>query len=298
MLDPTTEPSKSIVLLRNGHLSVGKSSVQSTNTCAFDSLYVIVAAMYADFEAIKNQIDLLEPNCKFSHLVTSMFNKETNIGNKHNSLLRQRNGVLESIFEGTNRIIKFDSGLISVQCSGNVNYIIPRALPVNLYSYIRKKECNRCSKEIVSNRCFVDINIESYEQQSMHDLNSCLIDTLLSEYSSTCACDGLRNVTETEFSNFIMVDLQLKHRIRETTLNAIPKILHILGIKFTLFGCIEFIGDDKEIHDIDDEIGHYVSHIFRANKRWERYDDMLSRVTKSNINANIKAQVLFYVKDK
>lgn len=254
--------------------------------------------MYADFEEIKLQIDQLEPNCKFSHLVTSMFDSDKRIAIKQNSILRQRNEILKTIFQGTTQITEFSSGLSSINCSANVNYTIERTLPVNLYSYMRKKQCSQCFDEKISSRCFVDINIESFEQQPIRNLNSCLLDTLMSERFSFCDCGGSRSVTETEFSNFIMVDLHLKHRIRETTLNDIPTTLHILGVNFIIFGCIEFIGDDTGGMDVYDEIGHYVSHIFRTNKRWERYDDQKSKVTQSNTNAQIKAQVLFYVKEK
>lgn len=286
------------MLLKNGHLSISKNSIQTLNTCPFDSFYTIIAAMYADYEMIKNQIDQLEPNCKVSHMVTSMFDNEKRMAIKQNSLLRQRNEILKSIFEGTTRITQFESGLSSINCNANVNYLIPKALPLNLFSYLRKKQCSRCLDEIVSNRCFVDINIDQFEQESISKLNMCLLDTLISEKLSMCACGGEKKVTLTEFSNFIMVDLQLKHRIREASLNEIPRKLRILGINFTIFGCIEFIGDDTEVFDVNDAIGHYVSHIFRKNKRWERYDDLKSKITKSDTNAKIKAQVLFYVKEK
>lgn len=47
---------------------------------------------------------------------------------KNNSLLRQRNSILKRIFEGTDRVIHFDSGLTTIDCAANMNYIIPKAL--------------------------------------------------------------------------------------------------------------------------------------------------------------------------
>lgn len=308
MLKPSVAATRSIILLKNGHLSIGETSIQTSFTCSFDSLYTIIAAMYADVEEVKNQIDKnqpvknqideKEPGCQFLKMVFSMFHQEKSLGVRQNTLLRLRNNILKGIFEGSKRIKKFDSGLYSINCSANVNYLIPKALHKILYSYIRKKQCDQCDDVLVSSRCFVDINIELFERKSIKNLNKCLLETLLSESSSTsyCSCGGTRKITQTEFSNFIMIDLNLKHRIRMTTLNEIPKKMNILGIEFVIFGCIEFIGDDSEVTTVDDEIGHYVSHIFRNNKRWERYDDMHSKITRSNINEKIKAQILFYVK--
>lgn len=298
ILNPTVAATKSIILLKNGHLSIGETSIQTIFTCPFDSLYAIIAAMYADFEEIKNKIDQHQPGCQFSGMVTLMFNNEKSLAVKQNSLLRQRNKILKNIFEGSERITKFGSGLCSINCSANVNYIIPKALPGNLYSYTRKKHCLQCHDELVSNRCFVDINMENFARKTIQNLNECVLDTLISERSSTCPCGGLRKVTHTEFSSFIMIDLHLEDRIRETTLKEIPQTMNILGVGFAIFGCIEFIGDDSEVLNVDDQIGHYVSHIFRNNKRWERYDDMHSKITTSDTNGKLKAQILFYIKQK
>lgn len=136
------------------------------NTCAFDSLYNIVAALYADFEEIKNEIDEIKSECKFSEMISAMFDGVSKPAIKNNSLLRQRNLILKSIFEGTSRTTEFDKGLITIDCAANSNYIIPKALPTKLYSYIRKKQCDECDYAIVSHRCFVDINIPLFEQNS------------------------------------------------------------------------------------------------------------------------------------
>lgn len=296
MLNPSVEACKSVMLLKNGHLSVGKNSIQSFNTCSFDSLYSMVAALYADFISVKNQVDLLQENCDFSRMIISMFDEEKTPGVKLNSLLKQRNLIFNRIFRGTTRITEFGNGLSSIDCSANINYMIPRALPIDLYSYVRKRKCDRCNTEVASNRCFIDINIEKLEQQSIHNLNSCLLDTFLSEKSSNCECGGSKKLTETEFSNFIMIDLYLTTHIAQISLVEIPKKLDIFGIEFAIFGCIEYIGDDENTNMLNASIGHYVSHIYRRNNRWQRYDDTKSKITNSNTTLKIKGQVLFYVK--
>lgn len=53
--------------------------------------------------------------------------------------------------------------------------------------------------------------------------------------------------------------------------------------------------DDLDDFDVDDHIGHYVSHIFRNNKRWERFDEMHSKINTSDTSGMPEVRVLFYV---
>lgn len=223
-------------------------------------------------------------------MVSSTFNTQK-LAIKINSLLRQRTMLLKTIFDGTKNITVYENGLTSINCAANVYSIIQKVLPVGLFSYTRNILCNACDIVVVSNRCFVDINIELFEKQSIKNLNTCLLETLISEEPSICTCGGSRKYV-TEFSDFIMIDLTLRSRIKEISLNDIPSELQILGVNFTKFGCIEYIGDGDP-----DVIGHYVAHIHRRNKRWERYDDTKPKVTYSDTNMRMKGQVLFYVKN-
>lgn len=284
------------MLLKNGWGSHGKVSVQTSNTCSFDSLYFAVAAMYADYDNVKNQIDQLAPTCAFSKMVTTMFESFDRIALKYNSLHRQRNDILHSIFESDE--LRFECGLVLVDCAANVNYIIPKALPINLYSYSRKKECTLCAMEIISNRCFVDINFDQYKKRSVKQLNTCLLETLILEEPSLCECGGTQNLTETVFSNFIIIDLHLESTIKEIALKDIPKRLIILGVEFALTACIEFIGEMPKDLASAAEVGvaHYITHILRSNDHWQTYDDLKSQILPPNTNSKIQGQVLLYVK--
>lgn len=284
------------MLLKNGWASHGNVSIQTSNTCSFDSLYFAFAAPYADYGHVKEQIDQLAPDCAFSKMVATMCESFATNVTKHNSLHRQRNVILHSIFKSDE--LEFDCGLIFVDCAANVNYTIPKVLPTELYSYSRKKQCDRCGKKTISKRCFIDINFEEFEKRSIKQLNTCLLDTLISEQPSTCPCDGSQIFADTEFSNIIMIDLHLESTIKPITLNAIPKKLNIMGIGFALTGCIEFIGEMPKDFSSQKNNGyaHYISHVLRSNGRWQTFDDLKARISKPKTNVKIKGQVLFYVK--
>lgn len=275
--------------MKNGHLSYrGNRSIRTFNTCPFDSVFVVVAAMYADHDEIKKQINLLAPDSEFLSMICHMFNGDGKIAVKHNALLRQRNVILSSIFEGE----EFECGLIAVDCRTNANYIIPKLLPAKMYSYNREKQCDRCEKHLLSNRCFVDIDMDEFDAQPIENLNACLLNSLVLEQPSKCSCNGSKRIVDTNFSNFIMIDLSLKQSIKLLSLCDIPTKINILGITFSLKACIEFIGTENV-----DFIGHYVSHVYRRNAQWEIYDDQKSQVLRSNTKTKIKGQVLFYVRE-
>lgn len=189
--------------------------------------------MYADYIQVKSQINELVNECKFSKMISDMFTNVNSIPAKQTALLRQRNRLLLTVFKDAADSIQLENGLTVIDCATNANYIIPKVLPPNLYSYLRKKQCNRCNRNVVSNRCFVDINFEEYDKHGISNLNTCLLDSLIAETPSNCSsdtCDGSEVFVQTEFSNFIVIDLQLEQAIKKIALNEIPKTLNILGI--------------------------------------------------------------------
>lgn len=295
MLNRNIEICSGIILLKNGSTTQAKNPIQTSLTCSFDSIYFVVAAMYADFINVKNQIDQLATTCVFSKMVTTMFQAFGSNTLKLNSLHRQRNEILHALFE--DRKLQYDSGLIFIKCHANVNYVIPRVLPKNLYSYTRTKQCDRCDRNFSSPRCFIDINFEEFQELSVKNLNTCLLNSLLHEKSSKCQCGGILDFAGVNFSNFIIIDLHLETTIEEITLNEIPKMLDILGVKFALTACIEFIGEmPKTLDPKKESVAHYVSHILRSNNQWQTFDDLKSQTFPSKTNSKLKGQVVFYVK--
>lgn len=260
--------------------------------------------MYADYIQVKIQVNELVNECKFSKMISDMFTNVSSISAKQTALLRQRNRLLLTVFKDGADSIQLENDLIVLDCATNANYIIPKVLPPNLYSYSRKKQCNRCNRNVVSNRCFVDINFEEYDKSGISNLNRCLLISLITEKPSICSshtCDGSEVLVQTEFSSFIVIDLQLKQAIKNIALKEIPKTLNILGIHFSLTGCMEFIGDVDELicanKNEDKRVGHYISHLYRSNNCWKMYDDMKAMVVRSDTKSKIQGQVLFYVKN-
>lgn len=114
---------------------------------------------------VKLQTDEVSSSSDFLSMIVETFSDGGKISAKYNSLLKQRNTILQEILVGED----YGNGLIYVDCKANVNYLIPKLLPKEMYSYYRKKRCNRCQEEIQSDRCFVDINIDLLEHESIQN---------------------------------------------------------------------------------------------------------------------------------
>lgn len=289
ILNPSVQNAKNIMLMKNGHKTYrGKQTFATFNTCSFDAVFVVIAAMYADHDEIKNQINQAAPDSELLSMVHSMFNDNVKLTIKQNNLLRQRNDILCSLFQGE----EYECHLVTVDCQANANYIIPKLLPTELYTYFREKKCDRCGHENVSKRCFVDIEMDVFETQTIQNLNSCLLDSLMSEKVSKCPCGGTNQIVATKFSNFIIIDLTLRNNnVNWLHLSDVPSELNILGVKFSIKACIEFIPPTEA-----NGIGHYIAHAYRRNQRWEMYDDKKTHVLRSSTKMKIQGQVLFYVR--
>lgn len=94
------------MVLKNGYISSGKTSIQTYNTCSFDCFFTVVAALYADFAEVRECIQQIETNCKFSQMVSSMFNNTQTVAIKQNSLLRQRNQILQIFLKIHRRVFQ------------------------------------------------------------------------------------------------------------------------------------------------------------------------------------------------
>lgn len=136
MLNPSVQACESIIFLKNCHFSSqGKQNIQTVNTCPFDCVFAAVSVMYADHKNVKQQIDHLINPSDFILMIFNAFIDVARVSVKHNALLRKRNQILQTVFEGTD----YGNGLLYVDCAANVNYLIPKILPQELYSYYRKK---------------------------------------------------------------------------------------------------------------------------------------------------------------
>lgn len=142
MLEPTVQLAGALLHLKdNGFTSHGKFTIRTSNTCPFDSVYAILAALYCDEPEIKNQIDALAPSSSFLKLICDTFSSDESLLKTYNSLMKARNLFLRDYFEPENAPKSF----MHFECSGNVNLVIPK---VSIFYFKNSFQYNVCSTSI------------------------------------------------------------------------------------------------------------------------------------------------------
>lgn len=116
------------------------------NTCSLDSLFQIYVALYAAYESIKNQIEEIE-NSDFCDMIRSAFNTNGRAITNLKDLYEKRDNMMQILYN--ENLVSTGQGLVSIDCNSNIDYTIEHVLPKELFSYIRKKTCNRCGEVIV-----------------------------------------------------------------------------------------------------------------------------------------------------
>lgn len=288
ILTPLTESFKAIIHLQNTYIQRGKPRIRTSLTCAFDSLFQAMVAFYTDDVTVRELMNNCKPTCKLSNLIKLVFDKRNPADHDLNHIYVARNKIIiEDLFN--NRVQVYKNGLLSVDCNCNINYIIGKLFCENLNSFRKLKKCNICHRTHSSERIFVDFDIDKFALCDMSELNNLLFESLNRDHRQ-CNCGGKMAFENIVFNTIITVDLELRNNLKSCSIMKLPQDLKLFDNSFKLVGVIEFIGDPKNITSI----GHYVCHARRKNLAWERYDNLVATVTKSNVRQIIQPQILFY----
>lgn len=213
-----------------------------------------------------------------------------------NCLYRDRDTILKSLYKNATT---FKNGLVTVDCFSDVNFVLERALPLAFFSYTRTKTCSVCAETSISNRVFIDVNLNLLSERSIQNLQGCIQTELneearLTKKVSKCGkCGESMEITSKNYQNTILIDtktsLQLSTgqsiRIPPCKLNDIPEILCIQDQSFTFVACVEL------------RHGHYLCHIRRSNNVFYTYNDLNEKATKTTSSQKLHISTLFYIKN-
>lgn len=146
--------------------------MQIYNTCCFDSVFQVSAALYIDYGFFKLQIDSIEDS-EFCNMIKCACAENRKSLTDLDDLNCMRDNIMENVIANDHNTIRTDKGLISIDCNSNVDYIVEHVWPRSLFSYTRRKWCEICKNTIVSNRCFIDLNLREFAKKrvSIADLN-------------------------------------------------------------------------------------------------------------------------------
>ncbi|KAB0803042.1 hypothetical protein PPYR_00012 [Photinus pyralis] len=294
ILNPTIPLCKKVMLLKNGFVQRGRSqTLQTFNTCAFDSIFHVYYALFVDYEHVRNAIDKLKGESLFAEMLSDTVNK---IPTKKlvSNLYIKRNKLL--VLMNKNRLISFDNGFSSLDCNSNITFTIEHVLHKGLYSYMRQKVCSKCTHQYSSHRIFLDINQQLLMSMGLARLNDLLnIELNTEETNSKCPCGDAMHVSDTTFSNIVLIDLQCFGNSMKASIKDIPDNLSLLEETFVLSACIQYIGEEDD--NDKKSVGHYICHVKRINNVWETYDDLKLNILNAEISKPKLICVVVFIKE-
>lgn len=272
---------KPIHLLKNGNIcSSGVKGIVLENTCAFDSLVQICAVGYVDRNCLMKAFD--EKNSDFSKLVKALATNDyaTNIN-------ATRTKVIEQYYYD-----KIEHNHVTViNCLSNISFSLDKILINDIPSVISCKKCSNknCIQNLSQVHRYVShmpLNILVLAESGISSIGEAAQAMLNLDLHENCTklndgllCTGKLAISY-QLTDFLIFELDDTDKIN---LDNIPRNLELQGMKFNILGVIEF----------KSHMRHYVAHCKRLDGRWERYDDLESKVS-STKNKEMFVHSIFY----
>lgn len=267
-----------VPLLPNGsELQRRMKSIVLTNTCAFDSLVSVYAALYIDNQIMRDKID--NSTSKFAQFIKLLF-QQRNIDSK---IEFARYEFLEEIF-ADGKAIKEVKNLVSINCHAPIGGLF-RSMCTNnadiLASRQRMEKCSACSYEDTSESPFVNYSMKDFDFKNVQS-------SIVPEKTRVCgACMKKTVVIDDQFYELVVIDCELASEKNEvTSIKEIQSQINLKGIEYELLATIEF----------DSELKHFIPHIKRESNDWETYDDLSRMKTNTDVNGEMLIFMLFYKK--
>lgn len=288
ILEKSIQRISKLPLFKNGHRKFHSKSESTLvyNTCAVDTCFQVFVALYTDYKSMKSLFEV--DNSTFCNMVVSAARKPK----PTISVYASRDSLIRTIY--ADQVVKSSHGLIAIDCLANITYVIERALPECLHSYVVKKSCTVCPMKVISRRVFLDLDSEKLEEdrEAIKNLKTHVIRDVKSlESESNCHsanCNG-KIIKKLNLSKSIIIDLQ---PCKVFSIDQIPKVLEIKKSNYNLHALIQYIKGKNQ------ETGHYIAHVRRSNGQYEKYDDTSNKVTKSSCNKKLEFHVVFYVQSE
>lgn len=183
-----------------------------------------------------------------------------------------RTNILKLHFNTT-----FLNDVTYIDCQCNVSYIFEKLLVDFIYSADQQETCTNveCRTNNVKRKCaFIPININD----DINSLNKTAESMLNIDNNMTLCrrndCNGIKSFNHT-LKDAIFFEFSQNTPI---CIHEIPVNIILNQMEYTLMSVIEFL-EPTQLKGM----GHYRAHCYRSSG-WECYDDLATRVLKSNRN--------------
>ncbi|VVC30785.1 Hypothetical protein CINCED_3A023052 [Cinara cedri] len=243
-------------LLLNGNLSsvikIDEQKYNIYNTCAFDSIAIIISRAFVDNSAYTDFVDA-NSNSEFLN-----FCKSVAFIDSSENLNKQRVKMLRRIFNENSEA----PNLKTINCECNVIKIICDLLK----EYPSAKNHIRCSNNSCKNantwRNSSTIILDVKELKDLKNLEGILKEyTKLRKYN--CGRCTEKITAKRALSNHLFIETDQLKKTSQFTMADIPSEISVENYRFVLNGSVNF------------ESGHYTSQVLRLKQNvWETHNDL------------------------
>lgn len=273
ILEPSKPFCKQVPVLKNGYCYSGSKKVATTittMTCAFDSIFQVYVALYADISMVKAKFDA--EGAVFPTLVKDLFDHD--IGD----IYRRRNDLLfECLSE---RVIKMKNNIQELNCEISVNPMFLRIAELTpaINSIKEIKSCEVCSTS--KNKYYSSVPLE-LDKVNLSQLEDCLV----MPRNTSCSC-GKPYVRKLEYNPIVAFDI-------ERCVTSQPSVM-LSEINQNV--CLN--EENYELRAIISHTpGHFKANVCRNNGTWETYDDLCPKKCVKFVEPLTPAALFYVIKD-
>ena len=290
---------KPIGILKNGNMNTkaGRKdnlSIIVTNTCAYDSIFQIVAAAFCDSRAYESIMKSTLNNDNLLKIITDV--ASASITYKTYNL---RAMLLKSVCPSS----KLPNNVIEVQAESTIKQALEKMLSEHP-SVTETFQCSniKCGSKRILKRTVISVIVDNND---INNIEKCILKEL-QPFESVCSetksdgslCKSKKYSSVSVSDKHFFVELlstdipQEDNLIKDVkfSLNEIQKNIKIFEKEYFLRGSVSGIKQGKSIN----EISHYIAVCRRTDENWELYDDLHQKIKLCQQKKKMTSECLIY----
>lgn len=286
-----------IPIMKNGSccdsFKDGKKRVLVTNTCAFDSILLLVMQALNLFPSFKELIE--ESENEMGKLALTMISDGKMMA-KH---YKTRFELLKSLWIYHDQLQK-NRFLTSLKCEVNAAHLSEFLFGDISSSYTMINECQNCNHKTTKQNIHVPIDLQVLLSKQINRVQAAIDEIRISSVQAICSKCKKAATIRREYGPFLLIDTSavtssdIFNNRKPFPLETLDTKLKFEKDTYNLVGAIHFIEFDKKLSKGGMD-GHYLAYFYNGN-HWYKFDDLNQSREFSKPEELIAPHLLFYVK--
>jgi len=285
-----------IPLLKNGSLcnatTVDKGQILVRETCAFDSIFQIVASGMGMCSVYKIDMIAFTTSNAFIKLIIEILTRGKIIANDYGT----RAMILCNIPIFSKRHCTRTISSLNANCNAAH---LAEYLFENIPSCTTSHNCDTCAHNYKRTSPICHINVDELFNHGLHNMQQAIDDVIAKKITTCNECKNKVNRT-TSYGHHLIIDTSIlsdPNYIKTQNisrhnylLDDVAKTVKVNGNNYYLASIVSYIKYGSGFSN-----GHYVAYTY-TGLNWYKYDDMTTKRCVANTTEEICPHVIFYIK--